>query len=422
MYRGRIKKVHFIGVGGSGMSGIAEVLLNMGYGVSGSDMKESAVTRRLGELGADVRTGHRAENVESADCVVYSSAVSMKNPEIEEAVRLQIPIIPRAEMLAELMRMKYGIAVAGTHGKTTTTSMIASVLAHAGMDPTVVTGGKLNLLGSGAKLGKGEFLVAEADESDGSFLRLSPTVAVVTNIDREHMEHYRDMEAVKASYLDFLNKVPFYGCAVVCLDHPTIQELLPLISRRCVTYGLGTQAGVRATALEHSRGRVSFDVVADGEPLGRVTLNMPGEHNVANALGAVAVSMELAIEPARIIEGLEGFKGVERRFQVKGTAGGVTVVDDYGHHPVEIKAVLKSIKDGWRGRRAVVVFQPHRYSRTKFLADEFGKCFDGADSLILTDIYAASEKAIKDISVKTIYDKVKANGVKDVVMMAKENA
>ncbi len=416
MYKGRIKKIHFIGIGGSGMSGIAEVLCNMGYTVSGSDLKSSAVTRRLASLGVDVQVGHAASNVVDVDCVVYSSAVKYTNPEMEAAVKEQIPIIARAEMLAELMRMKYGVAVAGTHGKTTTTSIIASILARAGLDPTVVTGGKLNHLGSGAKLGKGEFLVAEADESDGSFLKLSPTIAVVTNIDREHMEHYSDMEEVKASYLDFVNKVPFYGCAVVCLDHPTIQELLPLVSRRYVTYGLSAQADVRAVDISHKQGKTSFEVIAEGESIGRVVINMPGEHNVCNALGAVAVAMELSISSADIIKGLKEFTGVERRFQIIGTASGVTVVDDYGHHPVEIKAVLKSIKDGWKGKRAVIVFQPHRYSRTKDLFRDFTTAFNDADLLVVTNIYGAGEECGEEGNdgAKGLYRAIKEHGHRNV--------
>ncbi|MBI5599860.1 MAG: UDP-N-acetylmuramate--L-alanine ligase [Deltaproteobacteria bacterium] len=413
MYRGRIKKIHFVGIGGSGMNGIAEVLLNMGYKVSGSDLKANDVTRRLASLGAAIYEGHKKENLNDADCVVYSSAVKMDNPEIIEARRRQIPIIPRAEMLAELMRMKYGIAVAGTHGKTTTTSMIASVLARAGFDPTVVTGGKLNSIGSNAVLGGGDFLVAEADESDGSFLKLSPTIAVATNIDREHMDHYRDMEEVKKAFLDFINKVPFYGCGVVCLDHPVIRELLPSIARRHITYGLSAQADVRASAISQNGVRTSFDVALAGTSPGRLTINLPGRHNVLNALAAYAVGRELEIGVEAIREGLEEFKGVERRFQIKGSAGGIMVVDDYGHHPVEIQAVLRSIKDGWE-KRVITVFQPHRYSRTADLFMEFIPAFNDADAVILTDVYAAGEERIAGADSRKLSLAIGEHGHKDV--------
>jgi len=413
MYRGKIKKVHFVGIGGSGMCGIAEVLLNMGYTVSGSDMKISGVTKRLSSLGANVFAGHRAENITDADYVVYSSAVKADNPELEEARRKNIPIIARAEMLAELMRMKYGIAIAGTHGKTTTTSMLASILNRAGMDPTVLIGGKLNSINSNAKLGSGDFLLAEADESDGSFLKLSPVITVTTNIDREHMDHYKDMEEVKRAYLDFMNKVPFYGLSVVCLDHPVIQELLPSISRRHTTYGLSPQADVHAVGIEQKWGQTTFEIIAGGKHLGEVTINCPGVHNVSNALAAACVARELEIGAGAILEGLEEFKGVERRFQVKGTFGDIMVVDDYGHHPSEIKAVLKSVKDGWK-RRAVVIFQPHRYSRTKDLFSEFIPAFNDAEVLYLTDIYPAGEEKIEGVSSEKLYCAIKDHGHKNV--------
>jgi UDP-N-acetylmuramate--alanine ligase len=359
MYTGKIKRIHFVGIGGSGMSGIAEVLINLGYKVTGSDLAESDTTRRLASLGAVINIGHARKNVPGADCVVYSSAVDEKNPEIKEAARAKVPIIPRAEMLAELMRMKYSIAVAGTHGKTTTTSIIASVLAHAGVDPTVVTGGKLNSIGANAKLGSGDFLVAEADESDGSFLKLSPTIAVVTNIDREHMDHYGDMDEVKAAYVDFMNKVPFYGCIVVCLDDPVLQGLVPSIGRRFVSFGLTAQADLHAKEFVQKGHNSTFYVWAGEKCLGKFTIGLPGEHNVYNALAAIAVARELDIEPGDIRAGLHDFTGVERRFQTRGSIGGIMVVDDYGHHPVEIKAVLKAAKEGWK-RRLVVVFQPQK--------------------------------------------------------------
>ncbi|HBG46882.1 MAG TPA: UDP-N-acetylmuramate--L-alanine ligase [Deltaproteobacteria bacterium] len=413
MYRGRIKKIHFVGVGGSGMNGIAEVLVNMGYKVTGSDLADGETTKRLRGLGVTIFTGHREENVIGADCVVYSSAVKKENPEIKEATSRQIPIIPRAEMLAELMRMKYGIAIAGTHGKTTTTSMVSMILAAANMDPTIVTGGKLNSLGANAKLGGGDFLVAEADESDGSFLKLSPTIAVVTNIDREHMDHYSDMEEVKGAFLDFMNKVPFYGCAVICLDHPVIQGLIPKITRRFSSYGFTAQADFHARKITHDGMKTSFEVWHENRCLGSVTLNLPGEHNVYNSLAAITVGRELEIPFDRIKAGLEGFTGVERRFHVRGEAGGITVVDDYGHHPEEIKAVLRAARKGWPNR-IVAVFQPHRYSRTKDLFNEFLSAFNDADKLILTEVYAAGEEKIEGASGEALYKGIKGYGHKDV--------
>lgn len=413
MYRGRIKKIHFIGIGGSGMNGIAEVLLNMGYKVTGSDLSETDTTRRLKELGATIFIGHRAENVTDAHCVVYSSAVKKDNPEVKEAASRQIPIIPRAEMLAELMRMKYGIAIAGTHGKTTTTSMVSMILAAANMDPTIVTGGKLNSLGANAKLGGGDFLVAEADESDRSFLKLSPTIAVVTNIDREHMDNYSDMDDVKAAFLNFMNKVPFYGCAVICLDHPVIQSLIPKITRRFISYGLTAQSDLNARRISHDGMKTTFEAWSGRTKLGSVTLNLPGEHNVYNSLAAIAVARELEIDFQHIKTGLEGFTGVERRFHIRGDVGGIIVVDDYGHHPEEIKAVLRAAKKGF-SNRVVVVFQPHRYSRTKDLFGEFLSAFNDAEKLIITDVYAAGEDRIEAVSGEALYKGIKAYGHKDV--------
>lgn len=413
MYRGKIKNIHFIGIGGSGMSGIAEVLVNLGYNVSGSDIASGEKTDMLASIGATVFIGHRESNIKDAHCVVYSSAVPEDNPEIVAASELNIPIIPRAEMLAELMRMKYGIAIAGTHGKTTTTSIIGAVLAEGGIDPTIVTGGKLNSIGTNAKLGSGEFLVAEADESDGSFLKLSPVIGVVTNIDKEHMEHYGDMETVKAAYVEFMNKVPFYGCNIVCIDHPTIQSLLPLIKRRVITYGFSSQADVYGEDIEGDGARTSFTLWVGDKSFGKVTVNIPGEHNVYNSLAAIAVAVELGIDIEDIKKALSEFSGVERRFQVKGISGDVIVVDDYGHHPVEIKAVLKAAKDGWK-RRIVAVFQPHRYTRTEDLFEEFTTAFNDSDKLILTDIYSAGEKEIKGVSAKKLYQAIKTHGHKDV--------
>lgn len=413
MYRGKIKQIHFIGIGGSGMNGIAEVLINMGYKVTGSDLSETDVTRRLKSLGAAIFTGHREENVSGSQCVVYSSAVKKDNPELKEASARLIPAIPRAEMLAELMRMKYGIAIAGTHGKTTTTSMVSMILAAANLDPTIVTGGKLNSLGANAKLGGGDFLVAEADESDGSFLKLSPTIAAVTNIDREHMDHYADMEAVKAAFLDFINKVPFYGCAVICLDHSVLQSLIPRITRRFVTYGLTAQADVHARDILYSGMQTSFEVWQNRALLGGITLSLPGEHNVYNALAAVSVARELDIPFSAIKAGLEGFTGVERRFHMRGDVAGILVVDDYGHHPEEIKAVLRAAKRGW-DRRLVVAFQPHRYTRTEDLFEDFLSAFNDADKLVITDVYAAGEEKIEGASGEALYKGIRAYGHKDV--------
>ncbi|MEK7688657.1 MAG: UDP-N-acetylmuramate--L-alanine ligase [Deltaproteobacteria bacterium] len=414
MYKGRIKHIHFIGIGGSGMSGIAEVLLNLGYNITGSDMKASDITRRLEGLGAKIFIGHRPEFINGSDVVVYSSAVKKDNPEIVSARGKLIPVIPRAEMLAELMRMKYGIAIAGTHGKTTTTSMIATILGSHGMDPTVVIGGKLNSIGANARLGKGEFLVAEADESDGSFLKLSPTIAVVTNIDREHMDHYRDMDEVRGAYLAFINKIPFYGCAVLCMDHPNIQRLIPKVTRRHTTYGLTAQADFSARDIEIKGLKTSFDVWQRGRKLGRVSVKIPGEHNVYNSLAAIIVAMELDMSFEEARDSLSNFSGVERRFQVKGEYNGITFVDDYGHHPAEIKATLKAAKAGW-DNRVVAVFQPHRYSRTKDLFNEFLSAFNDADTLVLTDIYPAGEEKIDGVSSEALYNSIKAHGHRDVV-------
>lgn len=414
MYKGRIKHIHFIGIGGSGMSGIAEVLFNLGYKVTGSDVKASDTTGRLERLGITIFISHKPENINGSDVVVYSSAVKKDNPEVIFAKEKLIPVIPRAEMLAELMRMKYGIAIAGTHGKTTTTSMIATILGAQGMDPTVVIGGKLNSIGSNARLGKGEFLVAEADESDGSFLKLSPTIAVVTNIDREHMDHYKDMDEVKATYLTFINKIPFYGCAILCLDHPNIQGLIPKIARRHITYGLTAQADFSARDIETTEMKTYFDVWRRGKNMGRVMVKVPGEHNVYNALAAIAVAMELDIGFEQAKDSIANFSGVERRFHIKGVANGITIVDDYGHHPVEIKATLKAAKDGWK-QRVVAVFQPHRYSRTQDLFHEFLSAFNDADMLILTDIYAAGEEKIPGISSEILYNNIKTYGHRDVV-------
>jgi len=414
MYRrGKIQHIHFVGVGGIGMSGIAEVLLNLGYQVSGSDVKESEVTRRLAALGCEISYGHRKENVREADVVVVSSAVRKGNPEVEVAEQRLIPVIPRAEMLAELMRMKVGIAIAGTHGKTTTTSLIATVLAAGGLDPTVVIGGRLNSIGSNARLGQGDFLVAEADESDGSFVKLMPTIAVVTNIDADHLDYYSGIDEIKEAFLGFLDKLPFFGLAVLCLDHPNVQSLIPQLKKRFTTYGLTTQADYQAKEIVFEEFSTTFDVLHQRKEVGRLRLQMPGLHNVYNALATVATAFEFDI-PFRIVqESLGDFKGIQRRFQIKGEKKGILVVDDYGHHPVEIMATLKAARSGWK-RRVVVVFQPHRYSRTQALFKEFLSAFYDADVLVLTDIYPAGEDRIEGVEAKNLFEGIREYGHRDV--------
>ncbi len=406
----RIQHVHFVGIGGSGMSGIAEVLLNLGYTVSGSDLKRTPVTDRLASLGAKVFEGHAAENASGAHVVVTSTAVRPGNPEVEEARRRGVPVIPRAEMLAELMRLKYGVAVAGSHGKTTTTSMVALVLDRGGLDPTVVVGGRLGVLGSGARLGKGEFLVAEADESDRSFLRLTPTIAVVTNIDREHLDTYRDLADVQEAFLGFVNKVPFYGGAVLCLDDPPVQDILPRVERRVVTYGLTPQASVSARDLELSATGSHYTATLDGRPLGPLTLSVPGAFNATNSLAAVAVGLDLELPFDAIRAGLESFTGVDRRFQVRGERGGVLVIDDYGHHPTEIRVTLEALRRRAGERRTVVLFQPHRYTRTQALWEDFTRAFHQADVLLLTDVYPASEEPIPGVTAEALARAVAEHG------------
>lgn len=409
----RYRRIHFVGIGGIGMSGIAELLLNLGYGVSGSDLAESETTRRLAALGARVHRGHSAQNIGDADVVVYSSAVRPDNPEIIGARERGIPVIRRAEMLAELMRLKYGIAVAGAHGKTTTTSMIATVLAHAGLDPTAVVGGKLQGLGGGAKLGQGDYLVAEADESDGSFLRLSPAVAVVTNIDKEHLDHYRDLAHIQETFLEFINRIPFYGVAVLCLDDPYIPSLLPRIEKRVITYGLNPQADIQASDIRNCGTSCIFSVSLHRSKLGDLFLPLPGLHNVLNALAAAGVALELEVPFPRIQEALKGFAGVQRRFQVKATIDEITVVDDYGHHPSEIRATLKAAKSSW-GKRLLVIFQPHRYSRTLHLYEDFLTAFHEADTLFVMDIYGAGEDPIPEVSGQALCRSIRQAGHRDV--------
>jgi UDP-N-acetylmuramate--alanine ligase len=398
------------------MSGIAEVLLNLGYRVSGSDLKETEITKRLKGLGASLSFGHNPENLKDADVVVISSAVRFDNPEVKAAHERNIPVIPRAEMLAELMRLKYGIAVAGAHGKTTTTSLVATVLAKGGIDPTVVIGGKLNAIGSNAILGSGEFMVAEADESDGSFLKLSPTIAIVTNIDAEHLDHYRDLEEIKEAFLSFINKIPFYGLAIVCLDDVHIQDLIPRVNKRFITYGLSAQADLRALGLTHEGMNVHFTVLQRDKNLGTIELRIPGRHNVYNALAAVACGLELEIPFSKIRQALGEFGGVQRRFQIRGEVNGVLVVDDYGHHPTEIKATLSAARQVWN-RRLIVVFQPHRYTRTQYLFKEFLTAFYQTDILILTEIYPAGEDPIAGISAKKLYKGIKEHGHKQVLFV-----
>ena len=413
---GRTRRVHFVGVGGIGMSGIAELLANLGYEVTGSDARESDVTTRLSQLGVEVHVGHDAAHVDAADVVVVSSAISATNPEIVEARRRRIPVIPRAEMLAELMRLRYGIAIAGAHGKTTTTSMVALVLERAGLDPTAVIGGRLSAFGSNARLGRGQSMVVEADESDRSFLKLSPALALVTNLDREHMDAYGSWQALKEAFLEFINKVPFYGAAVLCTDDPTVRELLPRTIRRVITYGL-TGAGDaspditgRDMRLEPFGSRCIVFQRVEGRDveLGPLRLTVPGRHNLLNALGAVAIGLELQVPFRRIAEALAEFAGAERRFQVRGERRGVMVVDDYGHHPTEITAVIDAARS--TGRRLLVVFQPHRYTRTRDLLREFGTALSAADEVVLTDIYAAGEPPLEGVTVHSVAAAVLAAG------------
>jgi UDP-N-acetylmuramate--alanine ligase len=406
---GRVRNIHFVGIGGSGMSGIAEVLLTLGFTVTGSDLSETPVTRRLAALGATIHIGHRADNIAGTQVVVISSAVGDDNPEVAAARHDQIPIIRRAEMLAELMRMKYGVAVAGAHGKTSTTSMIASIFHAGGLDPTVVIGGRLGSLGSGGRLGTGPYLVAEADESDGTFLSLSPTVAVITNIDREHMNFYGTMDVLRKAFLDFANKVPFYGLAVICLDDPHIQSIIPELTKRCVTYGLRGQADVIARDIRTDGFSSRFAVWTGGRQAGEVSLSVPGVHNVRNALAAIAASLEVGLDFDTAAAALSSFVNADRRFQRIGERDGVTVVDDYAHHPTEIKATLAAAKAVCRGR-VLAVFQPHRYSRTQDLMEEFQTSFYDADVVLVTDIYPAGEAPIPGVEAAGVLDGIVRHG------------
>jgi UDP-N-acetylmuramate--alanine ligase len=407
-----------VGIGGSGMNGIAEVLLNLGYKVSGSDMNETEVIQRLRNAGGHITIGHSSSNIKGAQVVVISSAVSAHNIEVVAARSASIPVIQRAEMLAELMRLKYGIAIAGAHGKTTTTSMISSILASAGLDPTVVIGGKLNSLGSNAKLGQSEFLVAEADESDGSFLKLSPTIAIVTNIDAEHLDYYHDIESIRKTFLNFINKVPFYGVSILCADDANIRSILHAVEKRYITYGINNRADITVADIEMMSGRSKFRVLYKGMDMGKFELSLPGIHNISNALSGIGVAVELDINIDEVKKALRDFSGVERRFQIVGKIDSqdILVVDDYGHHPTEIKATLSAAKAGW-GRRTVVLFQPHRYTRTRDLMNEFATAFGNADLLVVTDIYPAGEKPVEGVSAEKLFNTIIEHGHKNVLFV-----
>ncbi len=416
---GKIQHIHFVGIGGIGMSGIAEVLANLGYRVSGSDTKESPTTERLQGLGITVHIGHDANHITGAQVVVISSAVKGDNPEVVSAHLQKIPVIPRGEMLAELMRMKYGIAVAGSHGKTTTTSMVAQILSQGGLDPTIVIGGKLGTIGSNAKLGKGPYLVAEADESDGSFLLLNPSLAIITNIDREHLDHYKDLAEIEAAFEVFGNKVPFYGSVFLCMDDANAAAIRPRLKRQVHTYGTNPQVDIRAREIRQEGFRTHFKVTAFGQDLGAFSLGVPGHHMVLNALAALGVALELGVDREILRAALASFTGAERRFTKKGEREGVLVVDDYGHHPTEIAATLAGARAGFPDRRIVAAFQPHRYTRTKALLEEFGRCFFEADVVVVTDIYAASEPPIPGITGETVVEALRGHGQKEVHLVGR---
>ena len=410
------QRLHFTGIGGIGMSGIAEILLNLGYTISGSDVKLTPVTDRLQTLGATIHEGHSAAHIAGAKALVVTSAVNESNPELIEARRLGIPVIPRGELLAELMRLKYGIAIAGSHGKTSTTSMTATMLAHAGLDPTVVVGGRVSTLGgSNARMGKSDFLVVESDESDGSFLKLAPIIAVVTNIDREHLDHYHSIEEIRRCFTEFVNKVPFYGCAILCLDDENVQQVLPGVRRRTVTYGVSAQADLHIVHIDLGHMSSRFQLRFKGEDLGEFRLNVPGMHNVLNATAAAAVARELEVPVDKIREGLAEYRGVDRRFQNRGEAAGVTVIDDYGHHPTEVRATLAAARL-CRFNRVHVIFQPHRYTRTQHLMDDFARSFHQADTVALLDIYAASEPPIEGVTSAALADRLRAFGHREAYL------
>jgi UDP-N-acetylmuramate--alanine ligase len=401
------QKIHFVGIGGSGMSGIAEVLLNLGHHVSGSDIKKTDVTQRLKHLGAKIYIGHNAKNVKKVDVVVTSTAIPKDNPEVIQAVKNKIIIIPRVEMLIELARLKYTITIAGTHGKTTTTSMASMVLG--GLDPTIVIGGKLKHLKSGAKLGKGDYLIAEADESDGSFLKLSPVTTIVTNIDNDHLDYYGNMENLKEAFVRHINSVPFYGCAIICTDNPLIREIIPKLTRKYVTYGLTGKPDLTAGDIKIINGNTEFNLISKGKKIGRMILKVPGRHNILNALASISAGLQYNIPFAKIKEALFNYGGVGRRLELKGKKNGVTVIDDYGHHPTEIDATLSAIKHNWKNKRLTVIFQPHRYTRTQNLYKEFGKALKKADAVYVMDIYPASEKPIKGVTSNLIIKSAREN-------------
>ncbi|MFZ2397811.1 MAG: UDP-N-acetylmuramate--L-alanine ligase [Smithella sp.] len=413
----KVKCIHFVGIGGIGMSGIAEVLVNLGYHISGSDVQNSETTARLQKLGAQVVIGHAAENIGNADVVVTSTAVKANNPEVIEAHRKNIPVIPRAEMLAELLKMKFSVAVSGSHGKTTTTSMISTILAQGGLDPTMVIGGKLASIGSNARLGDGEIIVAEADESDGSFLKLSPAIAVITNIDREHLDFYAGITEIKEAFLKFANIVPFYGCTVICSDNIHAREIIPLIKRRMITYGIESPADYSAREIKFFKRTTTYNLTYKGTNPGKIELTVPGMFNVYNSLAAIAVARELNLDFSTIKKGLQSFSGVQRRLEIKGKVGDITVVDDYGHHPTEIKETLAAMRQVWKDR-LIVVFQPHRFTRTKALFDEFTKAFRNADILIINDIYPASEEPIAGINSAALCEAIRQTGQTHVKYIA----
>ena len=408
----KLKHIHMVGIGGTGMNGIAEVLLNLGHGVSGSDLHENEATQRLARLGARIAIGHKTENVREADVVVVSSAVHDDNVEVRKARALKIPVIPRAEMLAELMRMKYGIVVAGAHGKTSTTWMTALVLLAGGYDPTIIVGGRLNTIGANAKLGEGDFIVAEADESDRSFLYLSPFIAVLTNIDEEHLDQYRDVEEIKRTFINFANKVPFYCPVVLCLDDPNLQSIIPEIERKIITYGFTAQSDIFARDYRFDAFSSASNIFYQGKRLGEMKLNVPGKHNILNALAATAVGMDLDIPPGTIFQALESYTGTGRRFELKKTVRDIMVIEDYAHHPTEIMATLEAAKRGWK-RRVMAVFQPHRYTRISHLMKAFASAFNQADVLVVTEIYPAGEAPIPGISGKTLYEEILRYGHKE---------
>ena len=412
MFR-NVKRIHFVGIGGIGMSGIAEVLLNLGFEVTGSDIATSEITKRLKLLGAKIKKGHNPLNVLGADVVVYSSAVKKDNVELERAQDLKTPVIPRAEMLAELMRMKKAITVAGTHGKTTVTSMIGAILTKAGLDPTIVVGGRLRSLDTNAKLGSGEYIVCEADESDKSFLKLLPTFALVTSIEEEHLDTYADINEIKVTFLEFAQKVPFYGCVILCLDEPNVQSIIPDIERRTITYGFSRQADISAIDIEIDSFHSRFTVVSEERELARIELKIPGKHNIANALGSIALCLELDVDIETIKKSLFAFHGVRRRFELKGKIDGIWVVDDYAHHPREIEVTLEAARNGWEGR-IIAVFQPHLFSRTIKLKSRFATSFNEADTVIITDIYPSRESPIPGVTGKMIYEAIKDYGHRSV--------